>query len=143
MFSFWQKFLFVVSLIIIAFGISLALLNGTFIFKLLIDQINNAFWSADNITNEISRFQQWIYGAWGATVAGWGIILAFIVYYPFKKKETWSWTCIFVGIMVWFVIDTLISLYYQVYFNAIFNIILFISVVLPLIFTRKSFKERK
>lgn len=63
----------------------------------------------------------------------------FKAHYPFKKKEKWAWNCLVVGLLVWFVLDTSISLNYKVYFNAVFNTALLISAILPAVFTLKYF----
>jgi hypothetical protein len=136
-FSFWQKWLFVVGLLIIVFGITMAFFSGTPLFALFNSQVDPAFWGTEGIVDNVKRFQQWIYGVLGATVAGWGVFLAFIAHYPFKNREKWSWNCLVAGLLLWYLVDTAISLNFRVYFNAIFNSLLLILVMLPVIFTRK------
>lgn len=140
-FSFWQKWLFFVSLYLIIFGIFFTIFNQTHAFNLLFnDKINPCFWDAKSITPEIINFQKWIYGVLGAVIVGWGIFMAFLAYYPFAKKEKWSWNCMALGLLVWYISDTAISLVFNVYFNAMPNTIILILFALPLIFTRKYFK---
>ncbi len=138
-FAFWQRWLFVVGVLISVFGVLMALLSGTPIFELFNGQINPAFWGANAIDSNARAFQTWVYGLWGATIAGWGIFLAFIAHYPFRNKEKWAWDCLTAGLGAWFVLDTSLSVYYHVYFNAIFNTILLILVAVPLFGTRKAF----
>jgi hypothetical protein len=138
-FSFWQKWLLVVGAGIAVFGILMALLSGTPLFDLFNRQIDPAFWGADAAGDSAKRFQQWIYGVWGATVAGWGIFVAFIARYPFAKKERWAWNCMVLGLLTWFVFDTALSLFYQVYFNVAFNAVLLVLLMLPLVVTRREF----
>ncbi len=140
-FSFWQRWLLVVSLIIIAFGVALALLNGTVVFALFNSQIDPVFWGAAGIPADTARFQQWIYGVLGAMMAGWGVFLAFIAHYPFKMKEKWARNCMAAGLLLWYVLDTGISLYFGVYFNALFNTVLLVLGLVPLLFTWKQFKR--
>ncbi len=91
------------------------------------------------IADSAGDFQKWIYGVLGATLAGWGVFVAFIAHYPFQQREKWAWNCILAGLLVWFVIDMAISLSFKVYFNVAFNTALFAAVVLPLWFSRKHF----
>ena len=140
-FSFWQKWLFVVGLVICVFGIIMAFLSGTALFKPLNDQVNPVFWGTKDVDDAIKVYQQWMMGVLGATMASWGIFVLFIAHYPFRKKEKWSWNCVTVGLLVWFFMDNSISLYFKVYFNAIFNTVLFALVILPLVFTRKHFAQ--
>lgn len=138
-FAFWQRWLFIVSLFTSALGIMLAFFSETMLFELLHRQVNPVFWGAREITDEIRRFQQWTNGVLGGTVAGWGVLMAFIAYYPFRKKEKWSWNCLMAGLLVWFTIDTSISISFGVYFNAFLNCVVFTSAILPLVLTRKYF----
>ncbi len=142
-FNFWQKWLFVVSLGITTFGSFMALFNRTPLFDLFNGQIDPVFWSsAASFPESVAPFQGWLYGAWGATVAGWGIFLAFIAHYPFKQREKWAWNCLVWGLGIWFVLDTGISWYYGVTFNVVFNIVVTLAAGLPLVFTRDQFKNR-
>lgn len=137
-FHFWQKWLLVASLLIVIFGLALAFFNQAAMFdSLLNNQINPAFWGSTEAPGQVIAFQRWIYGVLGATVAGWGVCMTFIARYPFWKRERWAWNCIAAGVIVWFVVDTGLSLYYAP-FNAAFNAVLFLVIGLPLAFTRKD-----
>lgn len=138
-FSFWQRWLLVVGIVISVFGVVVALTSGTPLFGLFNQQIDPAFWGTSAVDSAAQRFQQWIYGVLGATIAGWGIFLTFIAREAFRRKEKWAWTCIVVGLVTWFVLDTSLSFFYGVYFNVVFNTALLILAFLPLFFTRKDF----
>ena len=138
-FTFWQRWLLVVGLGIIIFGMFMAVLSGSPLFDLFNHQIDLAFWGEEQSLGTILRFQHWIYGVWGATIAGWGVFLTFIAYYPFRNKEKWARNCLILGLLIWFVLDTSLSLFYKVYFNAGFNIALLVLAGLPMVFTRKEF----
>ena len=138
-FAFWQRWLFVVGLAIVVFGILMAVLSGSPLFDLFNRQIDPSFWGREQSLGTILRFQHWIYGVWGATIAGWGVFLAFIAHFPFRNKEKWARNCLILGLLAWFVLDTSISLFYSVYFNAAFKTALLILAGLPIVFTRKEF----
>lgn len=139
-FNFWQKWLFFVGIYLAMFGLMLAFFNQTYVMDFVFNnQINSVFWSASAIPENIFPFQSWVYGVLGATVAGWGIFIAFLAYYPFKAREKWAWNCIAAGISIWFISDTSISAFYDVTFNVVFNVVLLIFIGLPLLFTRKFF----
>ncbi len=139
-FVFWQRWLFGVSIITALFGIDFAFLNGTFLFGALNAPINVIFWGDAVLPIGVPEFQAWIYGVTGAVMAGWGIMMAFMAYTPFKQQEKWAWNALFVSLVSWYVMDTFISIQHQVYFNAVFNTIFLIMFALPLIFTRKYFQ---
>ena len=140
-FVFWQRWLFVVSVVIVLFGLALAFLNQTPVFDLAFNnQIDPVFWSSSELIAEMRAFQKWIYGVLGATVAGWGIFMAFVAEHPFKRRERWAWNCLGLGLLIWFLVDTGISLYFKVYFNAMFNTVLFLAGLIPLVFSRSEFR---
>ena len=139
-FSFWQAWLFVASLVIVAFGLALALFNQTAPFDWLFnDRVNRAFWSSPDVPAAAASFQQWIYGVLGATVAGWGVVIAFIARDPFARRERWAWNGLALSLLAWFIPDTALSLRFGVTVNAILNLLLFVIVLLPLAFTRQAF----
>lgn len=139
-FSFWNWWLLAVSSLLTLFGLALAFFNQAPIFDSLFNnQINAVFWPPTEVTPEIATFQQWAYGVLGATVAGWGIVVAFVARYPFLKRERWAWNALAMGTTLWFITDTSISLYFRVGFNAAINTLVFILVWVPLLFTRKDF----
>ncbi len=94
-FSFWQKWLLIVSIYLVVFGLVLAFFSQTqlmdFVFN---NQINPVFWHDEGIPKDTVPFQAWIYGVLGATVSGWGVLMVFLVHYPFKAREKWAWNCI-------------------------------------------------
>lgn len=140
-FLFWRKWLLSVSALITVFGVALALFNQTPVFDFLFNQqVDPVFWAAGEMTPAMAAFQQWAYAVLGATVAGWGIFMIFIIYYPFQRRERWAWRCMAVGLGVWYVIDTSLSLAAQVTFNAAFNTLLLALIVPPLIAIRSDFK---
>lgn len=138
-FSFWQRWLFVTGVIISLFGTLMVPLSGTALFDVFNRQIDPVFWGAADAGESARGFQQWVYGVWGATIAGWGVIMTFIAHYPFRNKEKWAWNCLAAGTLVWYVLDTSISVFHRVYFNAGFNTALLALVILPVVFTRKYF----
>ena len=140
-FNFWQRWLLVVSWIIVLFGLAMALLNTTPIFDLMNDRINPVFWRGGPVPYTSALFVRWIYGVLGATVAGWGVFMVFIARFPFYRQERWARDAILVGVLLWYVVDTSISLYFKVAFNAALNTTLFIMAMVPVVMTRQAFKD--
>jgi hypothetical protein len=140
-FRLWQRWLWVVTVLITLFGIGMALSSATAPFEWGDQQINAVFWPDPQVTGPTADFQHWIYGVLGATMAGWGCCMIFIVSYPFKAREPWAWNCITTGVLLWFLIDTPVSLYFQVYFNVALNTVILVVVFLPLALTRRHFRQ--
>jgi hypothetical protein len=143
-FTFWQRWLFMMSVVLVVMGLFIALLNQTALFALLFNrQIDPVFWGAAPLDPAVVTFQGWVYGVLGATVAGWGVSMAFIARYPFAARQPWAWQSIAWALGLWYVIDTAISATNGVYFNVAFNSLLLLAIALPLFFTRKAFFARQ
>jgi hypothetical protein len=139
-FDFWRRWLALVSWALVVFGLGLALFNQAPLFDLMFnDRINPAFWRGGTITPEAKGFQQWIYGVLGAVLAGWAVLMALLVKHAFSLKERWVWRSLALGIGVWFVVDSVLSLYFGVAFNALINLLLLLALGVPLVATRKHF----
>ena len=138
-FSFWQRWLFVVGVMITIFGALMAKLSGAHVFDLFNRQIDPAFLGRERCRSKckgISAMGLWSLGCYHRRL---GAFMAFIAHYPFAKKERWAWNCIVTGLAIWFVLDTTLSIYHRVYFNAAFNAVLLILAGLPLAVTRRHF----
>jgi hypothetical protein len=139
-FKFWYSWLLISSIVIVVMGLTIALFSDTAIFKILFNNhINKVFWNYNIQPGNFVEFQKWIYGVLGAVMAGWGVIIFYLILRPFKELQAWAWECLLIGITVWYMIDTLISFHYHVIFNVIFNSILLLLILLPLAFTKKQF----
>ncbi len=138
-FLFWQRWLLILGVIIVVFGVALAFLYLTPLFDIFRTQIDPVFWSAGELTGGTSLFQQWVYGVLGATMAGWGVSIAFIAAIPFKRKEKWAWNCLAIAVSSWFVIDTFLSWRFDATFNVAFNVLIYLAAMVPLVFSRKYF----
>lgn len=142
-FGFWQKWLFGFGLYLTVFGLVMAFFSQSRLMDFVFNsQIDPTFWDSVEPSAPTLEFQAFIYGVLGATIAGWGIFIAFIAHYPFKEKEPWAWNCIATGLIVWFLVDTFVSIRFGVGFNVVVNTIFLLLALLPLIFTRKHFVAR-
>ena len=139
-FNFWQKWLFILGILICLGGLSFAFSSfTTFEFA----GINSVFWPKGGMPPGVRVFQGWVYGVCFALTVVFGLFIVFIAKNSFKKKEPWAWNCLATCILTWFVIETFFSIYYGVYsivWNSVFQLVL---LMLPLIFTRKYFKPRQ
>ncbi len=139
-FNFWQKWLVGVSIYHVVFGLLMAFFGQSeFMYVLLIQYYDPIFWPDNQISAGTMQYKNWISSVLGAVLTSWGILIAFIAYYPFKLRERWAWNGITTAIMFWFVVDTACSLYYGVPINAVLNLFTLLLFILPLFFTRKYF----
>ncbi|HDL42280.1 MAG TPA: hypothetical protein ENG98_04625 [Actinobacteria bacterium] len=142
-FRFWQRWLLFASIYLVLFGLVLALGSRTSLMDVVFnDRIDAVFWPEGNIPENAVTFRAWVYGVLGATVTGWGIFMAFLAHYPFKARERWSWNGFVVSLSVWYVVDTAVSVYFEVLFNVFVNTAIIVVFAIPLAFTRKDFSEQ-
>jgi hypothetical protein len=109
------------------------------LFELLHRQIDPVFWGAQPQAPATRDYQHWVYSVLGAMLAGWGSTLALVVWFPFRARHPWAWWCLGVGIALWCVIDTSVSLTFRVSFNVVFNLVIFLATMLPLSLTWARF----
>jgi hypothetical protein len=139
-FKFWQKWLFYSSLIFAGFGIVLAFYGNNLIFEPYYKMLAEIFWDQSDFPGEAANFRDFVAGPLGSTIASCYIMLAFIAYFPFKKKERWARNAIVAAFSAWFFIDSAIGLYFGVFYHVlIINVFSVLQKALPLIFTWKTF----
>lgn len=130
--DFWATWLFAVVVALSVFGVALALLSATPLFELFHRQIDPVFWGTQLLSSATRAYQQWIYGVLGAVLAGWGTTLAFVAWGPFRARQRWAWWCLGLGLVLWGIIDTSLSLAFGVTFNVTFNLVILLATLLPL-----------
>jgi hypothetical protein len=139
-FDFYRKWLVAVGALLVVFGVAMALASGTALFRPILGLIDPAFWPHGSADPGTVEFRAWVYGVWGATIAGWGIAVVFVAAQAFARREPWAWHGIALGTALWFVLDTGISLAHGVVINAAFNAVVLVLVVVPLGGTRRLFR---
>ena len=101
--------------------------------------IHKVFWPSYEMTPAIIDFQRWVYGTWGATITAMGVFAVFLAQKGFSQREKWARDCLGASILVWYVLDTMVSLLGGVVANATFNTVCLIGFALPLLFTWRDF----
>lgn len=142
-FNFWQKWLVVVSVFILLCGILITFSGFSGVYEIFNRMIAPAFEDPLPSSEILAEYHKLIYAVLGATMAGWGVFMVFITQIPFQKQEKWAWNCMFLGSLLWYVLDTGFSWYHQVYANVALNTVLFVLLQLPLVFTRKAFVNQR
>lgn len=139
-FNFWVKWLSVLCGLFAFFGIIMALLSWSPLFAVFGWLYNGIFWPGQTPDAGTQQLSMFVYGMLGGVMAWLGIILFYVVKYPFARKEQWSSNAIILGLLAWFVTDTFMSAYTKVYLNVFFNVIALIMFALPIFMTRKEFR---
>jgi len=141
-FIFWYRWLFYSSLLFALFGIVFAVYGDNPFFMSYNNALAHIFWMSNDIPVEIVPFKAFIWGPLGGTIACCYILLAFIAWIPFRRKERWARNAIIVAFGVWVILDSAVCLYYGVYFQIyIINAFSILVKALPIIFTWREFKK--
>ena len=133
---FWLRWLTLVALAVIVFGLSMFLLPSLSqgFFNLLIFQhIASPFAAAPE------RYIVFICGIYGVTIVCWMLALLTIIVIPFRRGELWAWWAITLSLGVWFVVDSTYSLAVGFSANAALNATIFVMFAIPLTATYKEF----
>ena len=138
----WWKWLLAASGVMILFGFMMLLFNAS-LLEPLNKEAYDAFFDGspfNNLSINERAYQNWVFGVLGAILVGWGLLISFIIYYPFRKSEKWAWNSLVMSLIVWYLLDTLTSIYYGVMFNVLSNTGFLILFGIPLIFSKKFFR---
>lgn len=90
---------------------------------------------------EQASMSKWILGLLGATMMGWAATMLLVARYAFDRRMPQLLRMLLVGLVVWFVPDTLVSAYFGAYFNVIINIMIFSAASIPLIAGQRVLKK--
>ena len=141
-FIFWQRWLFFSSISFAIFGIVFAVYGNNPFFAPYNKALAHIFWSSENIPAVVEPFRAFIWGPLGGTIACCYILVAFIAWFPFQRKERWARNAIMVAFGVWVLLDSSVCIYYDAFFQIfIINIFSILQKALPIIFTWKEFKK--
>ena len=84
-------------------------------------------------TDAVRDYLRFPYMVLGAVLAGWAFLMIQIVRGPLKDGSAWAWTFLVRSLILWFVLDTGMSLVLRYPMHAVFNIPFAILLGIPLI----------
>lgn len=140
-FLFWQRWLFASLLFQAYIGLTIAFFGPSSVLGPLSKEYDQTTFGSPSVPDNAVVFYDWIYGVLGSTIVSWAIALAFVTHFAFKRQEKWAWNCILLSTLIWFLLDSSLSLKFGVWPNFIFNFVGFAMIVLPLVFTRSYFGD--
>lgn len=139
-FIFWKNWLLAINILTVLIGVSIAFWGNSMLFELHNQGTRTLFFNGSDFPPNILMLKNWLFGIIGATIAGFHILIVFIVHFAFAQKQKWARNAIALAMVTWFTIDSGISLYVGAYFNVyLINIPSFFLITLPLVFTWKEF----
>ena len=134
---FWSRWLQVCSAIVFLFGAAFMVLAGP--MQVLFETLYFAPVTGATLDGDAAAYSAFMQGVMGAVMVGWSVLLFYVARGPFRREEPEAWQMLAVSLGVWFVTDTLFSLWSGYWQNAILNTSLLILFGIPLAATYRRF----
>ena len=140
---FWFYWLVIEIIGVILFGISMILVPNLILnfFSLLIYSSPNHIES--QFGANAAAYITLVHGVLGAVMSGWGISLLLILSGPLRRGSREGWLILSTSVSVWFVTDTLFSLWTGFWQNAALNLVFALLFTIPLAAIYKIFKNNQ
>jgi len=131
---FWQNWLTVAGGVFAIFGVVMAVAGGSELFQHVFGPlIDPAFWKG-GVPGEARTFQTWAYGAWGGSVAGFGLLIAVIAKSALAPGNQRLRLGTLAAVTLWFLVDTGSCLAFGVWGNAVvLNLPSYVALAVPLL----------
>jgi hypothetical protein len=134
-FEFWRKWLLCSCIFFACFGLAVAVAGDTFLLAPWNQAAAEVFWQAPSFPTEFLAFKKLAFGIIGGTIVGSYTLLGFITAYPMKRREPWAIQAAIWSLLLWFVIDSGVSISLGAYFNLwMVNLLALVVKGLPMIF---------
>lgn len=138
---FWFRWLVVVIGGAMLFGISMILAPG-FIRQLLSRLVySSAYGIESRFGTAAVAYITLVHGVLGAVMFGWGMALLMVLLGPFRRGSREGWLILSLSVAVWFIPDTLFSLWTGFWQNAVFNLLFALLFAIPLAATYGAFRN--
>lgn len=132
--------MFYANIVFFLVGILVAFASESFMFSLHNTQTQAVFFDGQALTANTLDFKQFVYGIIGGTIAGFHLLLLFVIHYPFRNKEKWAYYSIWASILCWFCIDSSLSIYHGAFYNVyLINVVALVGNAIPLLATKRYF----
>ena len=141
MFTFWYRWLLTVFVFFMLFGVAYAFFGVSGLFAIMLDPIDQALW-AGPMPAEAEPFARFSFGIIGALLVGFGELGWFVTRYALSRRETWAWNALAASALVWFVIDSVVSIWSGAAINAAFNVGFGLLLLVPLVAIRPHLSDQ-
>lgn len=143
-FNFWYRWLLAVNILFILIGLAIAFFPDGNFLDMHTKAIQKLFLNDQLASESFHDFRRFLYGIIGGTIAGNFLMQLFILWKPFYNLEKWAWHAVLWPMLLWFVVDSGLSIYHGAFFNVwMINIWTLILIGIPLIMLRRSFINKR
>ena len=138
-FRFWQRWLLYASVFFCAFGLLVALFPNALFLVPWNAAVADTFYGGSE-SAEGAAFRAFVLAPLGGTIAGSYLLQAFVAAIPFVRRERWAWWATLGALLLWFVVDSSLSLAHGAAFNVwMINLAPLVVFIPPLVATRRAF----
>lgn len=132
-FAFWRGWLLVACAIFILQSLGWAAFGTFDPINLWSGQMAAALYDGDEPA-EVATFRRFVLGPFGATVAGFFVLVFGLVYFAFPRREAWAYWTVVAAVLTWFLVDSAASIAHGAWFNVwIVNVPCLTALAIPLI----------
>jgi hypothetical protein len=132
--------------IIVTSGLTLLGIGFSIVPDVMQSVINQVFFTPSQVENifteEVNSFLKFIYGVLGSVMIAWSVTLLFILAGQFRRGESEGWNTITVSILIWFIVDSAISILTGFWQNAVSNTVFLVLAAIPLTVTYGYFHNK-
>lgn len=131
--TFWAKFLLVDAIILVIGGFFFMLLP--IIYPDGVTMFFNLYWSKTiSLASEPKTYIGFLFGIYGTIMTVYGVTLVVLAYHLIKNSdEEFVWSAVTVGTVVWFVLETIVSIYTGAVPNLMGNVVFTALFLIPII----------
>ena len=87
---------------------------------------------AGDLTRSELDYVAFVFRVLGAVIVGWMVALAGLTAVPLRRREPWAWWTISASMVIWFLVDTGMSVAVGRHSHAAFNVVFLVAVAVPL-----------
>lgn len=139
-FVFWRRYLLVMTAVFALQGVSWMAFGSFDPFGIYSRLMARALLDAPVLTPEADAVFSFAVVPLGATTAGFFVLVHFLVRFGFARRERWSYDAVVAGVLVWFALDSTISVHHGAWFNVgLVNVPCLVVLGVPLWFLRRHF----
>ena len=139
---FWWRWLIVVSVGVMLFGLSMVVLPDItkHLFSLLLFSSPEAI---AGFGEPAVSYIGLVHGVLGAVMFGWGVMLLLVLLGPFRSGSREAWLTLLVSLAAWYIPYTIFSLWSGYLQNAVLNTTLAFLFTAPLVATYRVSNKRE
>ncbi|MEM6877097.1 MAG: hypothetical protein AAF544_00955 [Bacteroidota bacterium] len=139
-FQFYRKWLTYANALTLGIGLLAAFAIESLPFSWYNAGIEATFFDGNLLPAEVQNFKRWTFAVIGSTIAGFQLLIVLVSEYAFRYRQGWAWWAISSAFLLWFCLDSSLSIYYGAWFNVlIINLPALLLVAVPLVATKQVF----